>query len=75
MGVDNRDELKALLREILAETLAEQRPSSVEISRNAKGDVQLTIKHYASSATEALAEAAAAFARADADFPYAKPGR
>ncbi|HET8629966.1 MAG TPA: hypothetical protein VFL91_21305 [Thermomicrobiales bacterium] len=66
---DNRDELKALLREILAETLAELRPSSAEITRNAKGEVQLAVKHYANSATEALEEAIAAFRRAEAEFP------
>lgn len=69
MGMDSRDELKALLREILAETLAELRPSSAEISRNAKGDVQFTVKHYADTASEAMEAAVAAYRRADREFP------
>lgn len=72
------DELRAEIRELIVgtvrdtvrELLAEQKPSSVEITRNASGTVQFTVKEYAALTGEALALAQATFRLAEAQFPY-----
>ena len=70
MDDETRAELKALILETVRELLAEQKPSSVEITRNASGTVQLTVKEYAATTGEALALAQATFRLAEAQFPY-----
>ena len=70
MDDETRAELKALILETVRELLAEQKPSSVEITRNASGTVQLAVKEYAATTGEALALAQATFRLVEAQFPY-----
>lgn len=70
MNTEERATWKAMIREVVSEVLAEQQASSVEITRNASGTVQLAVKEYAATTGEAFALAQATFRLAEAQFPY-----
>lgn len=70
MDAETRAELQALILDTVRELLGEQKPSSVEITRNASGVTQIAIKEYAATTAEALALAQATYRAAEAQFPY-----
>lgn len=71
-GTMDRSEMKAMMREVLVELLQEQRPSSVELGRNASGTVTIAVKEYDEHVDAAYARAKAIFDQASQDLPYNK---
>jgi hypothetical protein len=56
-----REMLRDLIREELTAALESSRPSSVELSQNAKGDRTITVKEYGSDVIAAFTNAVGVF--------------
>jgi hypothetical protein len=68
-----REMLRDLIREELTAALESSRPSSVELSQNAKGDRTITVKEYGSDVIAAFTNAVGVF-RASMLDRIGKPG-